>query len=293
MKLIWVFLSLTLSTIASRDTQAALPARITKGELKIFVAPNQTAKVLVVLPEGTAFEASNYPIEGFYKVRLDDGSVGWAPMDKVTLYDPETQNVISKPSWGVKVKPSWYIRPTGGVNLLIYPGLKTNFPNDFTSMGMSIFGGLEIQYLLSSGSGFFLRGEYLMWSGTGAVSTDTYSFSSIPINLGLVLQLVDAGHFTLKLSAGGGLGLMNRFQVSEIATETVSYMNPMMIFAGIGKLEFNFEISDSFGFFLEAGGRAFFSGNNTFNSDNGTAPSFEQNFLMYGPFGGAGFLIGF
>lgn len=290
MKALWVILSLTFATV----TQAALPARIVKGDLKIFAAPNTAAKVLATLPEGTAFEASNYPIDGFYKVRLDDGLVGWAQMGLVTLFDPETQDIISKPHWGKLVKPSFFIRPSGGANLLIYPGLTTNFPDDFTSMGLSFYGALDFQYLLSSGSGFFLRSEYVMWSGTGLETTDTYSLRAIPIHLGLIIQLIDGGRFTMKLNVGGGVSVLNRFDVKAAESEIISYINPMMIFGGIGMLQFNYHFTDSVGIFLEVGGRMLFSSANTFTADDDNTPiSLEQDLLMYGPSGGIGFSIGF
>ena len=281
-----------LSMIISLEASAALPARVEKGDLKVHAAPHATAKVLFVVPEGSAFEASNYPIEGFYKIRLEDGSVGWAPADQVTLYDPETQDVISKPKWGRIEKSSWFLRPHGGVNLFSFPTLLSNFPNDFTSMGMSLYGGLDFQYLLYSGSGFFIGADYITWSATGTSSSNTYSMTAIPIFGGLVIQMIDAGKFTVKLDLGGGMTVMSKLSVVSSSGGGTSYITPLLVVNGMGKLEMNYLFSQKFGFFLEGGFRVLFSGGSAFSSDDGVPASFTQDMTMLGPTAAAGFIIG-
>jgi hypothetical protein len=68
----WIALSLSAA-----GAQAAQWARVIDDQVDFYDGPTRKHHSLRKLSKGTMLQASNYPTEGYYKVRLQDGTIGW------------------------------------------------------------------------------------------------------------------------------------------------------------------------------------------------------------------------
>ena len=72
---------------------AAQPARVDADGTKIMSGPSKSSQVVAKLARGAAVAASNYPTQGYYKVR-HHSEVGWISADalKFPLHDREEED---------------------------------------------------------------------------------------------------------------------------------------------------------------------------------------------------------
>ncbi|OFZ54888.1 MAG: hypothetical protein A2428_11730 [Bdellovibrionales bacterium RIFOXYC1_FULL_54_43] len=98
-----VFVSLEFSAVAwaARETVIEHPnAELRQG-------PGKKFPLLAKLPAGTWVSASNYPIDGYYKIRTLMGQIGWVPADVFgTVYraSVETDSVLVRNGTNTKAK---------------------------------------------------------------------------------------------------------------------------------------------------------------------------------------------
>jgi hypothetical protein len=65
--------------------RAARVATVDTDEVEVYDGPARGRKVIEKLPRGSQVAASNQPLEGFYKVRLKDGAIGFIAADTLVL----------------------------------------------------------------------------------------------------------------------------------------------------------------------------------------------------------------
>jgi len=289
--------SLALLLLISFSAQASLPARATKDDTDVFFAPNLNSKVVLKIPKGTAFESSNYPVEGFFKVRLADGAIGWIAADHVALYDPDElpeEKVIDKPSWGRFQRNKWSIRLTGGMDMYMYPTLASAFPGDTIPLPTGLHGTLELDRILESGSGFFMRADYVKWVSTGTVTGSGYSTQSVPLTVGLLFCLGEGNFLSSRLGVGAGLDFFEKTSVTS--SFGTSYMAPPYAVAALVKIDFNLALGAKAGIFLEGGARATAAlSAYSFTTSDGSAPATTSGLLMavLTPYASGGFSFSF
>ena len=70
------------------NAQAAQWARVTVDSVVVYDGPTKKHRVQRSAKRGMVMQASNYPTEGYYKVRLQDGTVGWIIGSALLLKGP-------------------------------------------------------------------------------------------------------------------------------------------------------------------------------------------------------------
>ncbi len=71
---------------------AAQWARVTVDSIEVYDGPTKSHRVQRKIKRGVVLQASNYPTEGFYKVRLQDGTLGWVSGSALLLKGPALEN---------------------------------------------------------------------------------------------------------------------------------------------------------------------------------------------------------
>lgn len=64
---------------------AARTAIVDVDAIDLLTVPKPKAASILKLKKGTKLAASNYPTEGYYKVRTSDGTLGWVKADTLEL----------------------------------------------------------------------------------------------------------------------------------------------------------------------------------------------------------------
>jgi uncharacterized protein YgiM (DUF1202 family) len=67
------------------SAHAARKATVDVDQTEMLRGPQKDAGVLMRLKKGQKITASNYPTEGYYKVRTSDGTLGWVKADSLVL----------------------------------------------------------------------------------------------------------------------------------------------------------------------------------------------------------------
>lgn len=84
-------LPLALALLALPGVARAAPATVAVFEAEVHAAPDRSSPVLDTLPEDARVSASEAVTNGFRKVRLPDGKVGWIEEGALALGAPEAR----------------------------------------------------------------------------------------------------------------------------------------------------------------------------------------------------------
>ena len=71
--------------LASSSAFSAKWADVVSSGADLFDGPRKGHNSIKKLPPGTPVQASNLPIEGYHKVRLKDGMLGWIKMEDLMI----------------------------------------------------------------------------------------------------------------------------------------------------------------------------------------------------------------
>lgn len=80
-----IFFSMFLALGMATQARAARTAVIDVDKTELFRGPQSDSQVLTYLKKGQHVTASNYPTEGYYKVRTIDGTLGWVKANTLEL----------------------------------------------------------------------------------------------------------------------------------------------------------------------------------------------------------------
>lgn len=69
----------------SPSAWAARRAVVDAAEVEVRKGPTDESEILAKLSKGSQLAVSNYPTEGFYKVRTPKGEIGWVKADTLVL----------------------------------------------------------------------------------------------------------------------------------------------------------------------------------------------------------------
>lgn len=214
-----LFLGLLLAMSADL-AHAARNGAVDADETELRVAPQEKAPILRKLVRGTRVEASNEPIEGYHKVRLQDGQIGFVNSKDLFLAPvPRGEGGViaailrgPKPNDPDSVKTA-SIRLGSGVGFGHFGAVNTLIGFDRFSNPLSF--SAEVAWKLTPAVMLLVGGDYSMHSLTlsGTVSkstttvTRTYAFgeSAIVARAGAAWLLVNEEHWLIDVALMGAL----------------------------------------------------------------------------------------
>ncbi len=292
----------------AQESSAARPARVTAEEAPLLKEPNEGAEVIEALRKGRALAASNYPVDGYHKVRTSTGSVGWVDPVHLVLFDipenserdpqldPAQKGTASESSGPAR---SFSLRGLGGAGIFSLAAVNEQF--GLSGVRYGLHGGVEISYAFSRWFGLTFRseamGKVFVMTDDGSNKSYQVSVYSYPILAGADLRLVDLKHFKLTLGGYGGAGLWTQL-ISDALSETTPNQTALQgtALTAMGKLGVDVPIWSWLGLSFEAGYRYLASealtpivsgnGNEIFNDSDGERVPLVVN--LSGPFVSAG-----
>jgi uncharacterized protein YgiM (DUF1202 family) len=93
----WALLALLFGA-GAEPALAARGATVDVEGVELREGPGRKFRVVGRVPKGTPVAASNYPTEGFYKVRTSRNEVGWVPADSLILRKTASVEEAAPPS---------------------------------------------------------------------------------------------------------------------------------------------------------------------------------------------------
>lgn len=261
----------------------------------VYENPNITSKVLEKLPPKTEIAASNFPTEGFHKVRTPTGALGWVEVKFLVLQplsaevlasmpsapatetkspvepkeEPKAESKVESPqepkveTQSLPEPPSparshFHLRLLGGLNFYKATGIIANTPG--IGPGYS-FGG-ELAFMIFSRLGLIFRTEYIFQSVSLTDSNTKKNFilklDSIPIMGGFDLILVKGPRVSIHLGTFVGTSYQTKVKATDLSgTAPPDDVAEVVTksLAALGKIDFNWQVSKVFSLFLEGGYR--------------------------------------
>ncbi len=281
MKLKLFFLSVLLF---AQSALAARSGQIIVDEANVYEYPQYSSKTISKLKKGEGLTVSNLPTEGFYKVRLRNGDLGWVsgndllvannapsgssapapsrsslprndyPSDAVADSNPYRSNN----DYDSKDR-DWRLNFGGGLQNLSYNGFGNTFENA-ASLNYGTNLGVELQWRAVGNLFWAFRTDILLTSGAAATltNTDTQSLkeTNVPIQFGLNFSFIDTGQSRLSFGLYGGISISKMSVTQSKAngasvTEDYSTVSPVVL----GSIQGVYGLGKVFGLFGEIGYR--------------------------------------
>ncbi len=235
-----------------------------ESDIDMFVGPGSTFRRLQKVPKGTRVAASNMPTEGFHKIRLWDGTVGWVAADGLTMKEfdrsPESEGMGGVGGGAKKPKDTplngarYRVSVLGGMNL--FQQTLTN--PQITGVKNGLGFGVEFTYLVIPRVEAAVRLEYLFKNVVVDYWSAIYrmSYSSLPVMAGGRYRLIDTQRYLLAAGAYLGIGLG-----TKLTSLAVGHSEPAvtefsgLAFAGLAKVDFGVRITPALSAFVETGYR--------------------------------------
>ena len=297
--------------VLGQGAWAAQIGKVVTDKASILEFPQKSARVIGEVRKGMSYPVSNFPTEGFYKLKTASGDYGWISGNDILVEGnpsgttqkemdgPESASpVVEKKEvpdgefWGDRTR----IQLGYGLHALSYGGLS----DQFLGTGSLNFG---TQYSLEIQRKFFyliywaFRAE-MMKADTGvqkkdATTTQQIKQYGIPLEFGLILHPIHARKFRIGLGAyaGASLGTYTTVQtISSTANQTVKYNSIDPI--GTASVQVTYGLSKAFAIFVDLAVRYHVTGTQAATSvDLGSIPAFKINYSGY--YGTAGLEVRF
>jgi hypothetical protein len=292
--------------ILGQNALAAQIGKVITDKASILEFPQKSARVVGTVRKGMAYPVSNFPTEGFYKLKTASGDYGWIsgndivvegnPGDSVQkeIDGPEAAPPIVEKKetnegefWGDRTR----IQLGYGLHALSYGGLSNNFLGT-SSLNFGTQYSLEFQrkffYLV-----YWAFRAQIMSADTGvqkkdATTTQQIKQYGIPLELGLILHPIHARKFRIGLGAyaGASVGTYTTVQtISSTANQTIKYNSIDPI--GTASVQVTYGLSRAFALFLDLSFRYHVTGTQAATSvDLGSIPAFKINYSGYYGTGG-------
>ncbi len=246
-----VFFVLSLLGLPSFSFAAQL-GKVIVDEASVYRYPRQGTEVISSLSRDQSLAVSNLPTEGFYKVRLPNGELGWVSGNDIFV---GAKPAVSEPAASEPVaatKPTPEPRPATQEITKLKKKKKMKEPSDdlpedngygddsriLVMIGQQFpsYGGLKQYYDvagLSPGSSLVLEAQFrvakhLHWAARGefnfssvgaksisATETQELKQSSIPLLIGLNLSPWTSKEFRLGIGAYAGLTLFSNVVINQ------------------------------------------------------------------------------
>jgi hypothetical protein len=277
-------------------------AAIASDSVELKQTADSNSPTLSILAKGTRLNTSDAATNGYFKVRTAD-STGWIKTGDLYFY--------TKPGAGARRQQA---RRSSKSRHRKYEFVVKGFagadfwsPSDIDNLlNSSVFNGgtglgFELGYVLSDDITLVLRVEHLSKSTTGTdtnnntnpvvTSTITMNYTATPIMVGLDYRLFQWDGWSLEGS--GLLGLASPNYTGDVVTGTTD--SGPTVFTGSAftlliKADLNWEFSDSFWLYAEAGYRSLKTGevtttptSNFFITQGSTSTTQSLTLDMSGP----------
>ena len=269
--MIVVLLQLMLSVLPA---QAARNGKVVVDSAKIFENPKPGSTVIDSVPKETPVQVSNTQTNGYFRVRVPGGTVGWISGNEIFVstpelkVEPETVAQKTAPDDDPEKEDRARIQLTGGMQLLNFTGIPAAI--DVSDVKTGIGGTLEIQFKLMPMIYLAGRAEYYKKSGS------IVSFSTFPLMAGLSIVPFSTKLFRLGIGAYSGAAIMTNLSIEKDGKKSeYSAFN----FTGYGNIQASVALFSNTSFLLEGGYRI-----HTLNAPENTSadglllPAFEADF---------------
>ena len=275
-----------LGFCTSLPALAAQNAKVIVPSAKIYLYPQAASKVVLILKEGESIQISNLPTEGFYKMRLPTGELGWVSGNDILasgrLEEGVTTHSNSKTTKAVVDAPR--ILFGYGFHSLSYDGLKSNFTKT-SSLNLGKNFGLELQFRMSSRLYGGVRLEILS-ADTGAQSIDantsqTVQVKEVPAQVGIMWSVISGADYRVGLGAYGGGVFSSSAKVTQTSTATgvqkvVEYSTIQL--CGTFSTQVTYDFNESLGIFFEGDYRFDQTSKNPDTTVIKATPGFQINY---------------
>lgn len=279
----WGWLGTCLWLVTAASAWAARPGRIDVEGAELFEGPGRGYSVLEKLARGTPVAASNYPTEGFYKVRTGSGLVGWVSIDSIVIDDlPDpiepSKQPLNTPStadpsnpWRGKSPTATHadyfrnrryshflrVRALGGLSFFQADELNSFLSFGGLKNGMHVGG--EVNFRFTRDIAMVVRVERMSKEIAGRDSTTDMVFqmdlSAIPIMTGLEITLTEESNFSSYFGIMAGIGLSTSLSSTIVGRENATTTFLSHNFTGLGRLLLAYHLTKTTHFFVEAGYR--------------------------------------
>jgi len=271
-----LILVLALSALFCSFANAAQPGRIEVDNAEIRQGPGPKFRVFQTIKKGTPLAISNFPTEGYYKIRTSDGVVGWVKSDSIFLtnFEPpavegtETQKtpkiglVNQNETTKAPIKRSrahlnqYLLRAFGGLSL--FSSTEANSLLGFNALSNGLNFGGEFGFPVTSSFWLAIRIEKIQKSvlAQNETTNTNYEFNmaSLPIMAGALLAISKSRAVLLDFALFSGLGLNTSLSSSPVAAGSWSSLNGNA-FAALAKLDLSVRITGALSLFAEGGYR--------------------------------------
>jgi hypothetical protein len=309
-----LFVFTLYSYFSTPAAQAAQVAQVIVTSANVYLYPQSGSKVISKLPRGESLAISNLPTEGFYKVRLASGDMGWVSgNDILSNAGSGTEAAIPIASEGdLSESPKAESRmrtrrPTRrklredaeeavdpnddsfrfmagyGAQFPSLGGLSGAFTNT-SSLNPGKHFGFEVQFRMSHTVYWSIRVESISASSSSSLSatnTQALSIKEIPIQFGLVWSPITQRRFRLGLGAYlGGVpsakASVTQTDSSTLIAKTVEYSTVEAV--ATAAVQMSFGLGDRIGVYLEAAYRYDQTSQNPDTTIIATIPGFKINY---------------
>ncbi len=267
--------------LMAAPAQAAHLGKIIVDEADVREFPQEKAKAIATLKKDEEIAVSNLPTEGFYKVRLKSGELGWISGNDIYVDRPgategsykastkkasrdDDEKIHFKEDEEEAANHGWK-RPHSrvliglGIQNPIYDGLGTYLVT--TGINPGYGAELEMQFHWFSSVYWALRAEYT-FTKTATLTlptgeTQTIKHVGVPLEAGIVWSPVESKDFRFGIGIYGGVVMANSTNVSQsnasqILTVNYGSTDPCVTLTG----QIGYGLGPTSSLFFEAGYRS-------------------------------------
>ena len=285
-------LALALLITCPSSAYASRIGRIDTEAAEVYKEPQNGSEASDRLPKGSLVEVSNEQVQGFYKVRLKSGHIGWMRTDTVNIDTSLTSidgpdnnnNTLTTPLSTLPYLSDAPLKTRRGtIGARGFGGVDFLQANDVGSvLGINNFRtgfyyGGQLQYFFSRDFALLFRIENISKSivATDSATLKTYQhdLTSTPVMMGFEVEFAHMKRLYFDFTVAAGLALSTTLvstSLNDPAPNQTTFSDTP--FTGIGALEANMPLSkDHASIFIEGGYRILRTTNVTpVNQGNGS-----------------------
>jgi hypothetical protein len=269
--------------LGSGVAHAARNATVDGKNIQLYASPDKSSQVLGTLDDGEALQVSNYPTQGFYKVRTASGDIGWVlaaaiNTDDESLPAPESSALdipVPKPAPSPKPTPApaldertvdaqdlreGPVPVRNPYEIKAYVGIQKVSLSDVNNLlGTTVvntmpYFGAQFGLPLSGSLNLLFRVDHLTASATAV--GDSFSLSSTPLMLGFEYAFYRRKTFFMQASVLTGVALANTLDATASSQPTPNLTElSATSFTEMLKIDAGYDLSRVFSIYAEAGYR--------------------------------------
>ncbi len=252
-RFLFTALVIVVSVYLSSSVFAARKAAV-NSETDVFEKSNPNSQVIDTLSEGSSIKTSNFPRNGFYKVRTPGGKIGWVMEDALDFQSAPTKQERTKKREYKQMR----IQGFGGMDFFTASEINNLFAINALKNGF--YGGGEISYYILKDLALVLRGEkifkFINMEDPSTGLLFALEISSMPFSGGIAYNLSQSDEMRIEFFLLGGVGVNTKAKsvANDYPAPNVTEINTSAI-AITSKFELSWNLSKSFSFFVEGGYR--------------------------------------